>query len=160
MDQVAGSAMTDGRAGDFDEFYAREYEWAVRFTTALTGDIDVAEEIVQDSFIRIAGRFSTIDSPKAYLRATLTNGAMTRLRRLRLERRYAPARSAPWTPDHLVEFSDVLAALPTRQRVAIVLRYLEDLDDTQIAAVLSCRRSTVRTLVQHGLQTLCKEQDS
>ena len=54
----------------------------------------------------------------------------------------------------LVELRDALIALPIRQRSAIVLRYLCDLPEEEIAANLKCRRSTVRTLVRRGLAEL------
>ena len=54
----------------------------------------------------------------------------------------------------LVELRDALIALPIRQRSAIVLRYLCDLPEEEIAAILKCRRSTVRTLVRRGLAEL------
>jgi RNA polymerase sigma factor (sigma-70 family) len=47
-----------------------------------------------------------------------------------------------------------LLALPVRQRAAIVLRYYEDLRETQIADILRCRPATVRSLVSRGLRTL------
>lgn len=54
----------------------------------------------------------------------------------------------------LVELRDALIALTIRQRSAIVLRYLCDLPEEEIAAYLKCRRSTVRTLVTRGLAEL------
>jgi RNA polymerase sigma factor (sigma-70 family) len=47
-----------------------------------------------------------------------------------------------------------LLLLPTRQRAAIVLRYYEDLQESQIADVLRCRPATVRSLVARGLEAL------
>jgi RNA polymerase sigma factor (sigma-70 family) len=54
----------------------------------------------------------------------------------------------------LVELRDALIALPIRQRTAIVLRYLCDLPEEEIAATLNCRRPTVRTLIHRGLANL------
>jgi RNA polymerase sigma factor (sigma-70 family) len=47
-----------------------------------------------------------------------------------------------------------LGELPARQRAVLVLRYYEDLPDPQIADVLGCRRSTVRSLAARGLAAL------
>jgi RNA polymerase sigma factor (sigma-70 family) len=49
---------------------------------------------------------------------------------------------------------DALAALPDRQRVAIVLRFYADLPDTRIAEILDCRPATVRTAIHRGLRSL------
>jgi RNA polymerase sigma factor (sigma-70 family) len=54
----------------------------------------------------------------------------------------------------MVELRDALVALPLRQRSAIVLRYLCDLPEEEIASILNCRRSTVRSLVHRGLSEL------
>jgi RNA polymerase sigma factor (sigma-70 family) len=47
-----------------------------------------------------------------------------------------------------------LAALPYRQRAALVLRYYEDRPEAEIAELLGCRPATVRSLVHRGLSTL------
>src|SRR5262245_20726754 len=49
---------------------------------------------------------------------------------------------------------ELLARLPKRQRAVLVLRYYEDLPDVAIAAVLSCRESTVRSQAARGLAAL------
>ena len=47
-----------------------------------------------------------------------------------------------------------LLGLPAKQRAAIVLRYYEDLPESQIADLLRCRPATVRSLVSRGLAAL------
>ena len=69
-------------------------------------------------------------------------------------RRHEPRPAEPELPAYLGEFADALAALPERQRAAIVLRHHLDLPDDEIAALLGCRRSTVRSLVKRGLASL------
>jgi RNA polymerase sigma factor (sigma-70 family) len=44
--------------------------------------------------------------------------------------------------------------LPPRQRAAIVLRYYDDYSDAEIAAVLECSTSTVRSQIHRGIATL------
>jgi RNA polymerase sigma factor (sigma-70 family) len=48
----------------------------------------------------------------------------------------------------------LLAALPDRQRTALVLRYFHDLPDEEIGAALGCRLGTVRSLISRGLAAL------
>jgi RNA polymerase sigma factor (sigma-70 family) len=48
----------------------------------------------------------------------------------------------------------VLAALPERQRAAVVLRYFYDYSDQQIADALQCRIGTVRSLISRALAGL------
>ena len=54
----------------------------------------------------------------------------------------------------LTELRDQLQRLPARRRTAIVLRYLCDLPDAEIARILDCREATVRSLVHRGLADL------
>jgi RNA polymerase sigma factor (sigma-70 family) len=47
-----------------------------------------------------------------------------------------------------------LGRLPERQRVAIVLRFYEDLPEAQVADILRCRPGTVKSRVSRGLEAL------
>lgn len=149
--------MTPEAGLTFEAFYTARYAWAVRLAYGLTGDAGVAEQLVQDSFVRVANAYGRVENPVAYLRATVVNATRSHGRRLGVERRHATVAIDPSTPDHLVEFVDVLNALPSRQRTAVVLRYLEGLDDEQIAELLHCRLGTVRSLVSRGLAALREE---
>ena len=148
------STMNSEQRTTFDEFYAARYAWAVRLAYGLTGDRGVAEQLAQDAFVRMAAKFETVDQPVAYLRTAVVNATRSHGRRLAVERRQAHRTADPSTPDHLVEFVDVLNGLPQRQRTAVVLRYLDGMDDEQIADLLHCRLGTVRSLVSRGLANL------
>ena len=157
MDPVVKLPPELGDTENFASFYEREYPWAVRLAVGLTGNGGVAEEIVQDAFVRIQPRMSSIEHPHAYLRTSIANGATSWARRGSLEVRSRTARAEEWVPSHLVEFRDVLSRLSPRQRTAIVLRYLEDVDDQQIADALSCQQVTVRSLIRRGLAKMREE---
>jgi RNA polymerase sigma factor (sigma-70 family) len=49
---------------------------------------------------------------------------------------------------------DALAELPPRQRLALALRYVADLTDSEIADVLGCRRGTACSLLSRGRSAL------
>jgi len=136
----------------------------LRLAYLLTGDRTVAEDIVQEAFIRFVGRLQHLRDPglaDAYLRRTVVNLAKNHFRRRSLERRFLQReamepRQDVVEPDPLSYESmrTALLALPVRQRAAIVLRYYEDLPDSDIADMLRCRSATVRSLVSRGLETL------
>lgn len=149
--------MTSEQRVPFEAFYAARFAWAVRLAYGLTGDAGVAEQLVQDAFVRVADVYDRVEHPAAYLRAAVVNATRSHGRRLGLERRHDTVTVHPSTPDHLVEFVDVLNGLPSRQRTAVVLRYLEGLGDEQIAELLHCRPGTVRSLVSRGLAALREE---
>ena len=128
----------------------------VRLAYLLTSDREVAEEVVHDAVLALRPRWDAIDDPPAYLRTAVVNRCRSWLRRQRTARAHvpAPAEEVGLGAD---ELWDALATLGDRHRTAIVLRFYEDLPDTDIAAALGCRPATVRTLVHRGLAQLRKE---
>ncbi len=164
MDHVA--AHDTGRLG---ELYVRHADDAVRLAFLLTGDRGLAEDLVQDAFVRLAGRLVHLRDPgafDAYLRRTVLNLTNSHFRRKRVERAYlARARGAIGTQegrrDPSVEDRDALwralGRLSKRQRAAIVLRFYEDLSEREVSEILKCRPGTVKSLVSRGLATLKNE---
>src|SRR5213080_2978600 len=82
-------AATDtGRLG---ELYLRHADAAVRLAYLLTGDRALAEDLVQDAFVRLAGRLVHLRDPgafDAYLRQTVVNLSRSHFRRKKVERAY------------------------------------------------------------------------
>ena len=160
---VLERAVTDpGRLG---RLYRQHAAGAVRLAFLLTGDPALAEDLVQDAFVRLAGRFRDLRNPDAfewYLRRTVVNLARSHFRHLRVERRYAEAQQGRFsepqrdTPDpaEREELWQALLALPERQRTAIVLRYYEDLSEAQTADVMQCPVGTVKSLTSRGMDRL------
>ena len=133
--------------------YIAAYRDLLRVAFVLTGSAPAAEDVVQDVFAKIGTRIDTLAEPASYLRVAVVNRCRS------LHRRSVAAPPPDKTGDTLmdvglIELRDALMTLPLRQRSAIVLRYLCDLPEEEIAASLKCRRSTVRTLVRRGLAEL------
>jgi RNA polymerase sigma-70 factor (sigma-E family) len=148
--------------GVLGELYLRHAPQALRLAYLLTGDARLAEDLVQDAFVRLAGRMLHLRSPDgfhAYLRITVVNLVRSHRRRKSVEATYLERRTASIALDppdlsDRVELRSALMALPIRQRTAIVLRYYEDLSDAQTAEVMRCRRAAVKSLVARGMVTL------
>jgi RNA polymerase sigma-70 factor (sigma-E family) len=150
--------------GRLAQLYLRHGDRALRLAYLLTGDRELAEDLVQDAFVRLAGRFIDLRNPDAfpsYLRKTVVNLARMHFRRQRVERAYLlQQRREPQAMSALPDVADyelakqALLGLTPRQRAAIVLRFYEDLSETQIADVLGCRPGTVKSLLARGLETL------
>ena len=136
----------------------------IRLAYLLTGNRTVAEDLVQEAFVRFVGRLYYLrdrDAFDAYLRRTIVNLSKNYFRRRAVERAYLERegpRAEDVSTDPDVATSDTLRSallrLPVRQRTAIVLRYFEDLPDATIAELLRCRPATVRSLVARGLEAL------
>lgn len=138
--------------------FQREYAGLVRLAYLLVDSNEVAEDCVQDAFVRVQRHWDRIDEPGAYVRTAVVNACHDHLRRRRVRRAFRPDRPRPETiPEPDDEVSGLLRRLSTRQRTAIVLRFYADLPDEEIAAQLGCRPATVRSLVHRGLNTLRKE---
>jgi RNA polymerase sigma factor (sigma-70 family) len=131
-----------------------------RLAYVLTGDSAIADEIVQDAFLRVHQNWHRLDNPIGYLRVAVVNGCHSFHRRRAVEKRHAPSTEAirmDAANDGLGELAPALARLPERQRTALALRYLCDLPDPEIAAALGARPATVRSLIRRGLATLRQE---
>jgi RNA polymerase sigma-70 factor (sigma-E family) len=150
--------------GRLAELYRLHIDQAFRLAYLLTADRELAQDLAHDAFVRLTGRLLRLRRTgdfQAYLRATIVNLANSHFRRRRVERRYLLRQSELphlQSGDRDFEVKDqlqrALLALPTRQRTAIVLRFYEDLSETQAAELMRCRTGTVRSLVSRGMQTL------
>jgi RNA polymerase sigma-70 factor (sigma-E family) len=156
----------DEDGGRLGEMYVRFAPGGIRLAYLMTGDRAIAEDLVQEAFIRFVGRLHSLRDPgafDAYLRRTVINLSKNYFRRRALERsdleRQASQRRPVQEERDVSEYETMrlaLLGLPARQRAAIVLRYYEDLPESQIADLLRCRPATVRSLVSRGLETLRK----
>jgi RNA polymerase sigma-70 factor (sigma-E family) len=145
--------------------FVREHTPALlRTAYLLTGNAQQAEELVQDTLVRLYPKWDRVeaaDVPLAYVRRSLTNGYINQQRRAsRREFAYedVPERVDPYDPTNQLADRDHIWAglreLSERQRAALVLRFFEDLSDEQTAAALGCRVGTVRSLISRGLAVL------
>jgi RNA polymerase sigma-70 factor (sigma-E family) len=146
----------------FEQFAASRLPALLRYAAVLTGDREQARDLVQDVLTRAYAKWSRIeraDRPDAYVHRMVTNAFLnTRRRRsprlVPLTRRHAeelPDRPAPEPDDDL---RTRVWALPRQQRAVLVLRYYEGLADTEIAALLGCSLSTVRSNAARALARL------
>jgi len=56
--------------------------------------------------------------------------------------------------DAAIDARRLLAALPEPQREVVVLRYLHDLGEDEVAEILGCPRGTVKSRLHHALRKL------
>ncbi len=160
---------TTERTARFEDLYAAHGRDAVRLAYLLTGNHSDAEDLAQEAFVRLLGKFADLRKPevfRTYLLRTVTNLARSRFRRDAVARRHAGtlARNAEEVePPDLASRDEVAAALrrlPHRQRAAVALRYCEDLSEQQTAEVLGTSVKAVKGLVTRGLAALRQEEVS
>ena len=152
-----------------EQLYAAHYRQLVRLSVLLVRDQGTAEEVVQDSFVAMHGRWRSLSDPDkglAYLRQTVVNRSRSVLRRRGVERKYlsiAPGsdvRDLPGVDDNALaserraKVLDALRQLPQRQREVLALRYYLDLDEADIAFTLGISRGAVKSHASRGSATL------
>ena len=137
----------------FEDLYRSQYEPMVRLAYLLTQSRAAAEDLVQDSFVRVRPRLEGLDAPAAYLRRTVTNACYSWHRRRRRERALPVDPPGAEEPVH-DELWDALAGLAPKRRAVLVLRYYLDLSEAEIAATLGVRNGTVKSLCSRGLADL------
>lgn len=152
---------------DFPSWVEAHGDALLRFAYLVTGDHDRAADAVQDALVAACQRWPRIiahGNPDAYLRRCVVNANNTRWRRFLRREQLMPDPTLLGKPEadsdtagRVVledEMWSLCLRLPPRQRAAIVLRYYDDYSDEDIAAVLDCSVSTVRSQIHRALATL------
>ena len=151
-------AMSDPHVDDIARVYREQRDRLRRVAYLMTGRREAAEEIVQEAFARAHERWDIIETPAAYLHTAVVNLCADWRRRAGVERERKPRLVDGLVhPPEIDETWELLARLPQDQRVALVLRYYEDLPVDTIAEIMGCRPATVRTRIHRALSKLRKE---
>jgi len=144
------------------------YTHLVRLACLLVDRVDVAEDVVQDAFVRLHGSLDRIADPAdrpAYLRSIVMNVARSRLRRRQVARRHPPVPEVPIGPSDAgallrEDQREVIAALrtlPTRQRECLVLRFYGNCTEAEIASTLGITTGSVKTHVSRAMAAMTKQ---
>jgi RNA polymerase sigma-70 factor (sigma-E family) len=141
---------------DFGEFAAAQTRPLLGFAHALTANPHDAWDLTQETLARMGERWgrSRFDEPAAYARTVMVRLNIDRIRRLRRELPLlgGPSEDAPVDVVGDLEpwLVEALATLSPRQRTALALRYVEDLDVRGIAARMGCSEGTVKSQLSRG----------
>jgi RNA polymerase sigma-70 factor (sigma-E family) len=155
--EVATVMSGPGLSGDLTRLYRHQGEAMVRLARLLTGSDAVAQEVVQEAFLKMHQRGGSPDNPEGYLRTTVANLSKSHLRRLRLERRLPVPERFSFEDPEIDETWAAVCRLPFRQRSVLALRFYCDMSEAEIARVLGCRPGTVKSSLSRGLAKLREE---
>lgn len=152
---------------EFDLFFYAMRPSVMRVVLRLTGDWFVAEDITAETFARAFARWSTVcklDYRDAWVMRVASNLAIDVVRRRR-----GPARLLHSPSGEVADPADIaalrislaaaVAALPKSQREAVVLRYLADMSETDVAAVLGIANGTVKSHLHRARSALGSKLD-
>jgi RNA polymerase sigma-70 factor (sigma-E family) len=155
----------------FEGFVAETSDSLLRTGYLMTGDVRDAEDLVQETFLRVARqwyRVRSMDHRLAYARRVLINVVLDDAGRR--SRRHAEletpgtgtetadeaATRALREVDDLAEFRWALAQVPARQRAVLVLRYWADLPVAEVADILGCSAGTVTSTASRAAARLAE----
>lgn len=162
IDQQAITRLKQGDLGGLDALVERYQLQAVRTACLITGDRRLAEDIVQNTFIRAAQRISQFDDRRPFgpwfLRSVVNDAVKAAKRQKRQlplddsENEETPDLLDPAPlPEEQVETEETrrvvwqaLQKLPPNQRGAVILRYYLDLSESELAAQMKSPMGTVK----------------
>ncbi len=168
-------AVADPVTGGWDadealeQVYAAHWRSLVRLSMLLVGDLGTAEEVVQDAFVAMHGRWRRLRDPDkalAYLRRTVVNRSRSvqrhrvvvdrELRReaARPQQVGEDAATAAASATRRETVLDALGGLPRRQREGHALRNYLDQSESEIADALGISRGAVKSHASRGAASL------
>lgn len=148
----------------FETFFEAEHARLVRALYLATGNLQEAEEIMQDAFLAVWERWDrvgTMEDPTGYLYRTAMNRHLSRVRRAARAARQALGVAEGGDEfaraDERDALARALARLPARQRAAIVLTELLGYGSEEAGGILAVSDVTVRSLASRGRAALREE---
>lgn len=138
--------------GDFETFYTAHVSGMVRSLLAAHGDAEAVNEAVQDAFQQAYVRWwriSHYDNPVAWVRRVAINRLVDHHRRQKRHQRtlqsLAQERPVEPLPIELSDgLADAVSSLAPRQRMAVILYYVDDLSVEEVAAAMAVSTGSVK----------------
>src|SRR3989338_5686444 len=165
-DQQLVEEVRAGHRASFSQLVKRHQRGMLRLSMRFVKDLDVAQDVVQDAFIKSYEKLNMFEgraSFKSWLYQITVNTARNKLR----ENRYdfsdiddVQLSVAPTAERKLVHaaVSDMIQLevdrLPFKQKTALVLRVYEDLSFSEIAEIMECPYDTAKANYRHALLKL------
>ena len=140
------SVHSDDDILEFEAWYRAEYESLVRVLFRLGAGRDDAVDLAAEAFSRALDRWSQVSvmqSPTGWLYRVALNLLRRTERRRGIERRLLTRQTVTTVTVEPIPVWDAVARLPRRQRTAIILHYLLDLPQREVASVMGIREGTV-----------------
>jgi len=165
-DEMLMQAVGKGDLKSFEQIVERHQTWSWGVAFRFIGNEDEAADIVQDAFLRLldaAGRYRPEAKFRTYLYQIISRLCLDRVKK----KQPVLLTTIPDTPDPGLAVSEAmirretsaavrsaLDGLPPNQRMAVVLRYYEDLNYEDIASALETTPKAVERLLARGRQCL------
>ncbi|MEX2457700.1 MAG: sigma-70 family RNA polymerase sigma factor [Actinomycetota bacterium] len=152
-----GAAVVTGAPASFEVFFEAHRHRLHGALTLMTANAQEAEELTQDAFLVVWERWDRVgamDRPDGYLYRVAMNAFRKRWRRMHLDVRLRARAEDERDPfERAAEKDEVaraLALLPRRERAALVLTELLELDSNETGELLGIKPATVRVLTHRA----------
>lgn len=155
-----------GDINAFSELVMRHQRSLLRLATRVLGDLEAAEDVVQESFLKAFQKIESFEgraSFKSWMYQITLNTARNKLRGKKIE----PVEvekvnlSVESTAEKDIQDADLsgiiqdeVAKLPNRQKTALNLRIYEDLSFAEIADIMECPYDTAKANYRHAIMKL------
>lgn len=165
---VTLKSVPGGRSGADEavaELFRDYYNQMVKVAVLLVDERGLAEEVVQDAFMKLHQAWDHLEDPHravGYLRTSVVNLSRSRLRRRMVARKHAPRLVV--VPDNTdpdaaavirrATLRSALDRLPRRQREVIVLRYFSELSEAETGQALGISKGAVKAYSSRGMAAL------
>lgn len=160
--------LKEGNEAAFKEVMAMYKKPIYHYLSLLVGDRQLAEELTQDTFVRVYFKARTLkcDNPqaaKAWIYTIATNLARSEFRKKRIRRVLSLSElgegQASYNPDVEGKLlaEQLLAMVPDKWRVPLVMKEMDNFSFEEIARVLNKPIGTVKSMVFRGKDHLRKQ---
>ena len=149
-----------------DELFKSVQEPLYRYIVAVVKEKQLAEDILQEVFIRIYRKLRWLREPRAFRAWCYQIASREAFRYLKRERRWTEqirddaalnvvaAGEPPYSPELVQQLPELVGELSPASRAVVVLYYLHELSLVETAAVLDIPVGTVKSRLAYGLASL------
>lgn len=152
--------MSRSAEDEVHRLFVAEYARLRGWCTALAGEAAAGEDVAQEAFTRLLTRWATVSEPRAFLYVVATNLLNDRWRHQQRRRKllgFLARDATDVTPGPDASLRDLIARLPDRQRIAVLLHYYGGLPLAEVAAHMNKPEGTVRRWLFEARESLRAE---
>lgn len=159
-DQQLVEALNRGEVSAFDALYFRHRDWVMRLAVRFTGHHDDALDVLQETFAYFARKFPGFELTAAlttFLYPAVKNLSIAarRKRQKSVNDNQETLQSVPEKPESETaradEMAQTLSALSESHREIVLMRFVDDMTQPEIAAALDVPLGTVKSRLHHAL---------
>lgn len=157
--------INNGDEEAFQQLYERYKDWVLRLAIRLTGDRELALDVLQETFIYVLSKFPGFELRARFKTFLYPVVRHTSIRLSQTSHRWdtigegngaveIPVEDQPSEASRRDEFEQMLRGLPEPMRELLILRFVDGLDLQEIAQVLEIPLGTVKSRLHHAVERL------